>query len=478
MKEKLVEILGSIPTVCTTADVWTQQNRSFFGVTVHWVDSSTLQRKSAALSCCRIYGRHTYDLIASTLESVHIKYKIDQKVCSTTTDNGSNFVKAFSMFAECEGSQTQTNLSQDENDEVVYSSVTELLKESGQNENTYSLPSHLRCAAHTMNLVAVHDAEAACYDAQFKRIMRSTMAKCTAVWNKGSRSTQAAEVVHQKCNLALIVPNATRWNSTFYSMERIHRIATQADGLLNDICEQIGVATFRPAELAFIAEFVQAMQPLASALDIMQSELKCFMGILLPTIICLKKKLSAIKQSAKHVVPLIDALLQGIDDRFAHLLKREDLILASIVHPQFRLRWMDSDEQKLKGKKILLDAMQKLQELPVSMSDLSESEMSASTSDDTFFTFTESATDSVDMSSQMDVYLADPSREISCLNSYPIIKKIFIDTNTSLPSSAPVERLFSLGGQVLTARRNRLTDDHFEMLLLLRANRDFSTQLI
>ncbi|XP_071573305.1 uncharacterized protein [Temnothorax nylanderi] len=469
MKENLIKTLASVSTVCTTADIWTHYNRSFFGVTVHWIDCDTLQRKSAALSCCRIQGKHKYDLIASTLESIHIKYKIDLKVCSTTTDNGSNFVKAFTVFAECEGSQTTTILSQNKDDEVVYSSVTDVLNQSEQSENTYSLPPHLRCAAHTLNLVAVHDAESACDDAQYKKIMRSTMAKCSAAWNKASRSTQAAEVVRNKCNLTLIVPNATRWNSTFYAMERIHRIATQAEGLLNEICEQIGVAIFRPAEITFIAEFVQAVQPLANALNILQSELKCFMGILIPTIICLKKKLSEVRQSVKLVVPLVDALLKGIEARFDNLLQREDLILDSIVHPQFRLRWMDSEEKKLRGKALLLDAMQQLDE---HASGSSQSETSASVSEDSFFNFKESAPASVSMSSQMDMYLADPSREMSSLKSYPIVKKIFLNTNTALPSSAPVERLFSLGGQVMTARRNRLTDEHFEMLLLLRANRN------
>ena len=40
-----------------------------------------------------------------------------------------------------------------------------------------------------------------------------------------------------------------------------------------------------------------------------------------------------------------------------------------------------------------------------------------------------------------------------------------------IPSSAPGERLFNTGGQILTPRRNGLTDEHFEMLLMLRVNK-------
>ena len=47
------------------------------------------------LACKRLFGKHTYDNLAKAVQGVHMTFGITDKVVGTTTDNGSNFVKAF-----------------------------------------------------------------------------------------------------------------------------------------------------------------------------------------------------------------------------------------------------------------------------------------------------------------------------------------------------------------------------------------------
>jgi len=72
--------------------------------------------------------------------------------------------------------------------------------------------------------------------------------------------------------------------------------------------------------------------------------------------------------------------------------------------------------------------------------------------------------------SEVSNYLTDPERSLAMLNKYLILKAVFTEFNTTLPSSAAVERLFSVGGQIETSRRNQLSHSDFEKLLLLQAN--------
>jgi hypothetical protein len=77
-----------------------------------------------------------------------------------------------------------------------------------------------------------------------------------------------------------------------------------------------------------------------------------------------------------------------------------------------------------------------------------------------------------DATTELDMYLIVTSREIVSQLTFPGILKLFKQYNMPLSSSAPIEQLFSLGGQNLVLR-NQMTDVHFEHQLFLRANKLF-----
>uniref|UniRef100_A0A6P7GIE4 Uncharacterized protein LOC114343054 n=1 Tax=Diabrotica virgifera virgifera TaxID=50390 RepID=A0A6P7GIE4_DIAVI len=67
-------------------------------------------------------------------------------------------------------------------------------------------------------------------------------------------------------------------------------------------------------------------------------------------------------------------------------------------------------------------------------------------------------------------YLEDKRTNLNILNEYPILKRVSIKYNTCLPWSAPVERLFSFATMIDTPKRKASSDEHFEVLVLTKAN--------
>lgn len=69
-------------------------------------------------------------------------------------------------------------------------------------------------------------------------------------------------------------------------------------------------------------------------------------------------------------------------------------------------------------------------------------------------------------------YLRNKNCDVSILNSYPEVRKMFVKYNAALPSSAVVERLFSKALIVYTPRRNQLLSQTFERILFVKHNKD------
>ena len=207
MVRKVKEALEMVDGVSTTADVWSSNHRSYLGMTVHWIDTNTLKRCKAAIACVRITGHHTYDVIVSRIENVHASYGLNGKVVATITDNGSNFVKAFSVYSIPSSESSKESVQEDpevvDEDECIFEDMDELLQiDNGEAEDLtqvqYELPSQERCAAHLLNLVASTDIDKyLSSSSESRNVYRSSFAKSAALWNRSSRSMVAADQAEQ-----------------------------------------------------------------------------------------------------------------------------------------------------------------------------------------------------------------------------------------------------------------------------------------
>ena len=362
MMKKIKEILEGVDKVSTTADVWTAHQRSYLGMTIHWIDKKSLKRQKAAIACIRIVGRHTYDILAAKMEEVHRNFGLHGKISTTVTDNGSNFVKAFASFSVLktevddneEHSITDDDYGVELGDDATFTDIHSVMmleqNEDDQTQVEYELPPHQRCASHTLNLVASTDVDKHLLSNSLsKSVYRSSFGKCTALWNKTRRSSLAANKMNEKLKRKLLIPSTTCWNSYY---DAVARVIENPSANLNELCISIGVRIFTKKELSFLKEYCVTLEPLLRGLDILQGEDCCYYGTLLPTLETIIKKTKAEVPNLSAVTTgLAYAIERSIKSRFSHVFDSKDAIIAALASPKFKVKWVDSQEKRMPTNK-------------------------------------------------------------------------------------------------------------------------------
>ncbi|XP_025192843.1 uncharacterized protein LOC112592896 [Melanaphis sacchari] len=482
MIQQLKTELEKIEYVCITADCWSIFHRSYMGFTIHWLNPITLERNSCALACRRMLGRHTYDNIAEIIEKVLTEFDIQSKTTLIVTDNAANFVKAFKVFgANNEIDNSGYNIEmceiEIENDETLRTiNITEIL--DGQTQNTQNtndvldikLPKHQRCAAHTLNLIATVDILEAEKDGSYKVLSRRVFAKCQSVFNKQNQSTQCADKIKEILGRYLITPNATRWNS-FY--DAIKYIVDHIDKM-DTIFSAFQLTPFSgQRESSFLIEYCKVMKPIATGLDVLQGEQHVCIGYLLPTITAINKALNEFN-NLNFCRPLVHALKNGLTKRFKNYMQSKTLQVSSALVPKFKLIWANPEDRNI-IKQHVIDRVQFHFDQNKNLSSLSSSNLETSSEEeDDFFSFSndEISVINSDFQTLVTNYLSNTNIKVP-LDLTLELKKAYIEFNTAIPSSAPVERLFSAGGQLFDKRRGSISDNNFEMSLLLKYNKYF-----
>ncbi|XP_039309955.1 uncharacterized protein LOC113006114 [Solenopsis invicta] len=320
--------------------------------------------------------------------------------------------------------------SEDDKDfKEVFHSLSDLLNvddvENVDAENLLTLPPHHRCVSYTLNLVAVKDSEKALdSDAVYKKKHRVTFAKLVKLWNKQNQSTQTADKINEICSVYLKTPVITRWNSTFDCLTQLIKLLKNNSEKVNQCFDHCDLQRLTEDEIKFIEEYCHIMDPLARAIDILQKESGMYMGYLLPVLQTLQERLEKFDKSGFiHCQSLITAIQEGLNKRFSTLFEKKELIVASCLHPKFKLNWLHGERKKM-AKGYLEDL------LGVNSSD--DSSPNITEDNDDFFDFNKQVKEVESLQEELYRFLKSNALHVNMLNDYPRIKKFFIKYNTAL----------------------------------------------
>jgi len=239
----------------------------------------------------------------------------------------------------------------------------------------------------------------------------------------------------------------------------------------NEVCDALEVPRFREMDKLFVEEYCKVMKPVAAAIDALRSEKNAFLGILLPVLHALSRRLILFREQANSqdllvlCYPLLEAVIDGIERRFSSHMFRRDLVLAAAFHPEFQLTWLKDPEKEAIAIECLKEAVREIS------IENENSPTEPTEEDDELFDFKKPAAGrncGQLWQNEVEQYLTYSTGQIKCLHSYPLIKDLFIQYNTALPSSAATEKTFCIIGDFFAHKNGYLPDLCCEDMLLMK----------
>ena len=85
------------------------------------------------------------------------------------------------------------------------------------------------------------------------------MAKAQALWNLQNRSTVATDSIHAEVGRRLVVPNTTRWNSTYDSVVVLNTILEIKRPALHRVMTQLKVNSFNDQDADLLKEYAKVI---------------------------------------------------------------------------------------------------------------------------------------------------------------------------------------------------------------------------
>ena len=309
----------------------------------------------------------------------------------------------------------------------------------------------------------------------------------------------------EQMNSKIARMNVTRWNSEFLLIRSIAAIGKTDLEVITSSMEN--PVKFFSNDLTILDEIIEILQPFYEISIKCQAESAVTASMVVPSIAHLIGHLRDVKAEIAFCVKLVQQLETSIHVRFAGITDRLYQIdptenspfndplyfIASVLDPQFKFHWVRDlkrpvqSENRLKQHIIQLiidegknDSKQCSNTTDAAAAHMSSSHDTPKAKRRKLFHYDQdimgdaSETTVLDPAIELDSYLNDPIRTSfsqywshSPLN---ILKKMVQRVFSVQASSAPIERVFSHAGLILSSRRTNMSEHLFRDLMFLRVN--------
>lgn len=431
-----------------TMDIWTEtmNERSYLGVTLHYLESTELKTIDLAVSA--LETNHTGENISQALENVLEKWEIPkEKIVLVVTDNGANMIAASAIFF---GKKNYPN-------------------------------KHIGCFAHTINLIVAASLK------HFRMLPLIEKVRSIVKFVKNSvkqsdmlRKFQQEDGIPEGEQKKLILDVQTRWNSTFYMVERFIIMVPFITRLI--VQDANGPEMLSGKEIADLKQLQILLRPFEFVTKQASGDNYCTLSSVIPMVNILITELKSVKvDESSALYDIKVSLLKDIQERFSKVEDNNNMAISTILDPRFKNIHFTKPLSCANAMNIIRNvAKQK----PVESRATSSSSSDEDGNPTMTYDFWQSHKQLIHghkrktrSNDELSTYLDNP---LASLNSDPL--KEWEDMKTIFPglykqarvvlmmpaTSVPSERLFSKTGQVLISNRSRLSPSYVDKLMFLR----------
>lgn len=193
---------------------------------------------------------------------------------------------------------------------------------------------HLPCFAHTINLVVDEAIKLPCVKTAIIKVREKNWIKNSGVQADKLRNIQVRKNVSDESVLKLIADVRTRWNSTFFMLERFLKLRI----VISEIVNESVIAPIFPSavEMEILNELTAVLKPFEYVTREASGQKYITISKIIPMLYCLTTELNSITPNSTIVKECKDVLLRELKKRYGMIELNDHAAIATLLDPRFK----------------------------------------------------------------------------------------------------------------------------------------------